>query len=154
MDKAGESIVAWKEILGAMRSVALLALLSAVLTAGWASVADAYVVSGTVTNSAGKTGRTYLFVNNTAGYGTSIASAGTFTISGVPSGVYTITAVMDTRGDGRLFATDPIGVSTSFTVASADKSGIAITIDNPAVPAPPTPSWLQVYPGEGDARVK
>jgi hypothetical protein len=43
---------------------------------------------------------------------------------------------MDPRGDGKLFVTDPIGLSTSFTVASADKNGIAITLTNPTVQQP------------------
>jgi len=122
-----------------------------IFAAIWVSAADAYVVSGTVTNNSGQTGRTYLFVNNSDGYGTSIDTAGAFTINGVPSGTYTITAVMDTRGDGRLFATDPIGVSTSFSITTTDTSGIAVTLTDPPAPAPPTPSWLKVYPGDGSA---
>ena len=117
-----------------------------IFAAIWVSAADAYVVSGTVTNNSGQTGRTYLFVNNSDGYGTSIDTAGAFTINGVPSGTYTITAVMDTRGDGRLFATDPIGVSTSFSITTTDTSGIAVTLTDPPAPAPPTPSWLKVIP--------
>jgi hypothetical protein len=140
-----------KRLSVAFSAVVVCVLLATLLSAGWPSNADAYVVSGTVTNNSSKTGRTYLFVNYSGGHGTSIDSSGAFSISGVPSGTYTVTAVMDTRGDGRLFASDPTGVSASFTVASADKSGVDITLTNPSVPPPPTPSWLKVMPGDGSA---
>lgn len=120
-----------------------------IVVAAWVSASDAYVLSGTVTNNSGKTGRVYLAIDHYADNGTSIDTSGNFSISGVPSGTYTITAVMDTRGDGKLFASDPRGSSATFTVASADKSGIAITINNPPAPAPPTPSWMRVYPSDG-----
>lgn len=77
-------------------------------------------ISGNVTNGTGKSGRIYLTVHNpdggSTGLGTSIASAGSFSISGVPSGPHYVWAFVDTQGTAIQHANDPRGQSATITV--------------------------------------
>jgi hypothetical protein len=66
----------WGKYIMALNKVGLYMLLTAFFSVGWVSTADAYVLSGTVTNNSGKTGCTYLFVNHSTGHGTSITTSG------------------------------------------------------------------------------
>jgi hypothetical protein len=91
-----------------------------------------YTVSGTVSYAGAKTGRIYLALTcGTDGTGTSISSAGTFTIHGVPSGTYTLEAFMDTLGKGADNGADPLG-STTVTVGASSVSGVSLTLTDPA----------------------
>jgi hypothetical protein len=99
---------------------------------------SSYTVSGTVSYSGTKTGQIYLALvptNCSLGggtVGTSISSAGTFTIRGVPSGAtYTLEAFMDTLGKGADNAADPSG-STSVTVNSSSVSGVSLALSDPS----------------------
>jgi len=97
--------------------------------------AGTYSISGTVSYSGSKTGRIYIGLGSSCGggtQGTSISAAGTFTIRGVPSGTYTLTAFMDTLGYGVLNAADPSGTGSPITVNGANVTGAAITLTNPA----------------------
>jgi hypothetical protein len=111
-------------------------------------------VSGTISYSGAATGRIYIAINNTLGcdvgtQGTSIASAGTYTIHGVPPGTYTLTAFMDTQGYGQANAANPTGsVSTSFGVGTANVTAPTLTLTDPAtvtVTAAPTLKTIGGY---------
>jgi large repetitive protein len=95
-----------------------------------------YAVSGTVAYSGSKTGQIYLALNNTncgggGAPGTSISSAGSYTIRGVAPGSYTLQAFMDNLGEGASNASNPTG-SASLTVATANDTGANVTLADPA----------------------
>jgi len=105
---------------------------SACLTAGGGDD-----VSGTVSYSGTATGRIYIAINNTSGcdvgtQGTSIASAGAYTIHGVPPGTYTLQAFMDTQGYGAANAANPTGSTASFGVGSPNVAAPTLTLTDPA----------------------
>jgi hypothetical protein len=93
-------------------------------------------VSGTVTYTGTKTGRIYLMLEPTCGSaggstGTSISSAGTFTIRGLPPNTtYVLQAFMDTLGYGVPNTVDPTG-SVSVTVGSGSASGVSLALSDP-----------------------
>lgn len=106
------------------------------------NVALGYTVSGTVSYSGSTTGRIYLNLVNSncgggGGYGTSIATAGSFTIHGVAPGVYSLQAWMDpsTLANEARNESDPIG-SASLTVATANVTGTSVTLADPSLATP------------------
>jgi len=102
-------------------------------------------ISGTVTNSSGKSGRIYLNISDRLGV--SIAAPGSYVINGVQSGTYTVKAFMDTQGAGIQHANDPVG-STTVTVTSGAAVAGVITLTNPTSVAVQAPQ-ITVYPGNG-----
>lgn len=96
-----------------------------------------YTVNGTVSYGGSKTGRIYLALVNTSGgcgggtVGTSIAAAGSYSISGVPPGTYTVYAFMDTLGYGAQNAADPTASRSSVTVSSSNLGGQNLTLGDP-----------------------
>jgi uncharacterized protein (DUF2141 family) len=94
-----------------------------------------YSISGTVGYTGSTTGWVYINVENAGGgstmYGTSISGAGTFTIHGVPSGTYVLSAWLDNVGTGTRHDSNPTGTSTSFTVTSSDVLGISFSLSDP-----------------------
>jgi len=128
-------------------------LLMLVANSAWAAS-----ISGTVTNATGKSGRIYLTVHTpdgaSTGLGTSIASAGTFTINGVPSGPHEVWAFVDTQGTAIQHANDPRGKSAQVTVpATGNVAAASFAVATPtAVPAQ-APSAV-VYSGSGVNFVK
>ncbi len=106
-----------------------------------------YTVSGNVAYSGVNSGRVYLNLSNTicAGgqsHGTSIpssslASGGAFTISGVPPGLFNLTASMDPLGYGAANISDPNGINAGLNIATANLTGVAVTMNDPEL-VPPT----------------
>lgn len=102
------------------------------------SAALGYNVSGSVAYSGSKTGRIYVVLNNSNGncsntyFGTSLSSAGTWTIHGVAPGTYIAQAYLDPIGNGALNAADPSGASSSFSVSSAAVTGVSVAMSDPA----------------------
>jgi hypothetical protein len=101
-----------------------------------------YTVSGAVTYSGTSTGQTYISLNNTncggsGSPGTSISEAtltggGQFTIRGVSPGTYTLSAWMDTLGDGQQNSSDPSYTSSgSGTVSTANITGAPVPLADP-----------------------
>ncbi|MBK5274198.1 MAG: IPT/TIG domain-containing protein [Desulfuromonadales bacterium] len=118
------------------------------------SSAWAASISGTVTNSSGKSGRVYLSVQSTnygdTGRGVSIASpGGAFQINGVDPGSYTVKAFMDTQGDGIQSANEPTGASGQVNVSTGTVSVGAISLYNPSSVAAEAPKMMMVYRGNG-----
>jgi hypothetical protein len=108
-----------------------------------------YTVSGTVAYSGSKTGQIYLALQPTTcggggTEGTSISSAGAYTIHGVPPGSYTLQAFMDNVGYGVLNAANPTG-STGAIVSSANLTSQNVTLADPGtVTVGSAPSLKQV----------
>jgi len=122
------------------------------------SSAWAASISGTVTNSTGKSGRIYLTVYQNGGsinHGTSIDAAGAFTISGVPAGTpYLVRAFVDTQGTGIQHANDPRGNSVTVTLpATGNVSVGSFAVATPAPVAAQAPP-ATVYSGAGVNFVK
>lgn len=97
----------------------------------------AYTVTGTVAYTGSQTGQIYLAMNpvGTCGggtTGTSIAAPGPFTVRGVPPGTYSVQAFMDNAGNGIANASNPVGITGSVNVSTADLSGVSVTLNDPA----------------------
>jgi len=99
-----------------------------------------YNVQGTITNSSSQTPSQahpiYLLLSPTscAGngtQGTTVTSAGSYTIRGVSPDTYTLQAFLDVPGTGIINANDPVG-SSSVTVSAANASGANVTINDPS----------------------
>ena len=96
--------------------------------------AGTYSITGTVSYSGAKTGRIYVGLGSSCGggtQGTSIASAGAFTIRGVPPGTYSLAAFMDILGYGSANTADPTGASNAITITDANVTGASITLTDP-----------------------
>ncbi|OGU12173.1 MAG: hypothetical protein A2075_10040 [Geobacteraceae bacterium GWC2_58_44] len=111
-----------------------------------------------MTNSTGKSGRIYLTVkplNGDSNQGTSIATAGAFTIDGVPAGTqYAVHAFVDTQGTGIRHANDPRGVSAAVTVpADGNVSVGTFAVTLPTLVPVQAPQAV-VYAGSGVNFVK
>lgn len=102
-------------------------------------VALGYTVSGTIAYSGALTGRIYVNLvgsncGGNSGSGTSIASAGPFTIHGVSPGSYALQAWMDisTLNAGAQNEADPTGSgSGTVTVSTANLTGQNVTLADP-----------------------
>jgi hypothetical protein len=115
-------------------------------------------VSGTVSYSGIKTGRIYIAINNSSGcdigtQGTSIASAGTYTIHGVPPGTYTLQAFMDTQGYGASNAANPAGSTASFGVGAANVTAPTLTLTDPSTVTLSTAPTLKTVGGSNTGAV-
>lgn len=112
-----------------------------VMLLGSTSWAASMSISGSVTNTTGKSGRIYLSVTNVNGgntnLGTSIAGPGSFTINGLQqTGSYVVNAFVDTVGAGIQHANDPVGHSTSVNVVSGNTNVGSFPVSAPQfVPA-------------------
>ncbi|HTW80286.1 MAG TPA: putative Ig domain-containing protein [Terracidiphilus sp.] len=100
-----------------------------------------YTVTGTIQYSpATESGPIYINLQNnncggSGGPGTTISAPGSFTIQGVAPGTYTLSAWMDTIGQGFQNANDPSGTSGTFVTVSNANSGSNIdTLVNPTTP--------------------
>ena len=106
------------------------------VTAPLINAALGYTVSGTVAYAGSKTGQIYLSLNSTTcggggSQGTSISSAGAYTIRGVPPGAYTLQAFMDNLGYGLTNTSNPVG-NISVTVSTANFTSANVTLADPA----------------------
>ena len=91
-----------------------------------------YTISGTVSYSGTKTGRTYLKLSCGTYPGTSIAAPGPFTIRGVWPGTYTLSAWTDNLGYGVQNASNPAGSTSDIVVFNANLSAVAVALADPA----------------------
>jgi sugar lactone lactonase YvrE len=116
-----------------------------------------YSISGTVGYTGSTTGWVYINVENAGGgstmYGTSISGAGTFTIHGVPSGTYVLSAWLDNIGTGTRHASNPTGTSTAFSVNSSNVTGISISLSDPGPITLSQSPGLMGYAGSGTVLV-
>ena len=122
------------------------------------SAVASYSISGTVAYAGSKTGRIYVNVEWSGGgstsSGTSIAAPGSFTIRGVPNGTYTIYAWRDTLNNGAQNIANPSGRSVAtYTVNSANITGASVTMADPSVPLPSTPTGVGAFPMPNGAAV-
>lgn len=128
-------------------------LLSVILTlALFATNALAVDVSGTVNYSGTKGGRIFVTAHTSNGeFGTSTMSTG-FTIRGLPSGPYTLSAFMDTAGVGERVANSPFGAVDPLSTGST-----TITLVDPTPVIPGKPLMVNAFPGyssiSGDSSV-
>ena len=117
------------------------------------NVSLGYTVSGTVSYSGSTTGRIYLNLVNSncggsGGNGTSIASAGSFTIHGVVPGSYTLQAWMDpsSLANESKNEADPTG-SVAVSISTANATGANVTLADPTLTTPTaTPKLKSVAP--------
>jgi hypothetical protein len=119
------------------------------------SVSLGYTVSGTVSYAGSQTGQTYVVLENSNcggnnGNGTSFTQAnltagGSYTIRGVSPGTYTLTAGMDSIGQGQTNDTDAFG-STSIDVNNANLTGADVTMVDPAIAVPTSGPKIEVLP--------
>jgi len=134
-----------------------------VITAAAAN--SSYSISGTVNYAGSATGPVYILLYNT-GYtcgggcspngGTLIrlsGGSGTYTLRGLQSQTFTVSAFMDTLGTGQQNdAADPAGTSATISIGSANvTSGADITLSDPTVAVPAVPSIGLVSPGNASA---
>ncbi len=139
-------------------------LVSVVLFIGMVTVGDAalaYNVSGTIGNSSGKSGQTFVSVQynggGDTGLGTCLLSGtGSFTIHGVGPGTYQISAWMDVNGSGTHNANEPTAASGSFTVTNTDVpvGTINLTLPSQTAPPPVASNKFMVIPGDSGALVQ
>lgn len=126
---------------------------------GWAGTVFAATISGTVTNASGQTGRIFLrvFWNNggPGHWGKSIASAGAYSIRGVPEGTYVVAGFVDKNGDGIPNVSEGFGISAPFNLASNGtvsppaSSDLTLYPQNPLDVAPQSPEFLMDLPLDG-----
>lgn len=137
------------------RSLAVLLPLIVLSATSWAAT-----ISGTVTNSSGKSGRIYVAVLDTGssatGYGTSLPSTGgAFTIEGVPNNMqFYVAAFVDTTNTGMRHSNDPLEVSDLFATGTGTTSigTLSPTIPSPGE-APVAPTSARAFAGSGGTLV-
>ena len=126
-----------------------------------------YRVSGTVAYAGSKSGPVYLLIfntNNTCGGGCSSnggtlvrlsAGSGAYTLRGLQSGSYVVSAFMDTLGTGQPnVSADPSGSTTTININSSNvTTGANITLTDPTVSTPAVPSLIAGAPGPSSAFV-
>ena len=74
-----------------------------------------------------------------------------YTIRGVPAGNYVVVAEADMQGTNVANANNPIGMSETVNVATANVTGININATDLTPPTPVTPSLDGVFPGPSSA---
>jgi uncharacterized protein (DUF2141 family) len=129
------------------------------------SVYTSYSISGTISYAGNATGPVYVLLfnsNNNCGGGCS-SNGGTlvrlssgssaYTIRGLQSGTYTVSAFMDTIGTGQPnVSADPSGSSATINITSSNvATGANVTIADPTVTTPVAPQIQAVEPGNGSA---
>lgn len=121
-------------------------------------VVPSYSISGTVTYAGAQNGRVY--VNSCCSIptaGTIVylkAGSGAFTLRGVGAGSYTVSAQMDTLGNGAFNAANASGVAaTAVTVTNANVTGVAVTLADPASVTPAAPTALTAVGGDRAALI-
>jgi methionine-rich copper-binding protein CopC len=116
-----------------------------------AATSGPVTITGSITYSGTRTGRVFVSIPTNSGtLGTSVAwPAGTttvpYTIRGVPSSntSNTISAFMDILDNGTQSASSPAGSSASGATATTRD----LTLINPTLAAPATPTYVEVKPG-------
>ncbi len=132
-----------------------------IILLGLTSICQAASISGTVTNSTGKTGRIYLKATPTDwggdwSYGISIPSttSASYTISGLPdtfsgtpnTATYTLSAFVDVQGAGVQHANDPtVTLGSPVTIGSTSAN---LTLATPTTVAPQA-NEIIAYQGNG-----
>ena len=111
-------------------------------------VALGYSVSGTLSYAGSSTGRVYVSLSPTGcgnqSYGTSLSSAGAYTVRGVPPGAYTLASFMDIVRDSGPNTSDPSGSSgAAIQVTNADVTGADVSLQDPTVVIPPANPQIQ-----------
>lgn len=124
---------------------------------GVATLCQAATITGTITNSTGKTKRIFItaFSSNGGsdnGYGVSIdpTQTLTYTINGVAANSsYTVKAFMDTQDMGYPHANDPHAIVNTVTYETTGTADFTLT--NPTYVPPISPGNMEViaYPGSG-----
>ncbi len=113
-------------------------LLISILAA--AGTAQAYSISGTVTNTTSTAGRVYLSLDHQGGGSTNLGvsvnvaanSSAPFSIRGVfYPGNYVIKAFLDTAGNGIRYANSPAGSSGNISLGSSNVPGIDFSVSSP-----------------------
>jgi uncharacterized protein (DUF2141 family) len=131
------------------------------------SLYTSYSISGTVSYAGNDTGPVYLLLFNTGNQcgggcssngGTLVrlsAGSSTYTIRGLQSGTYTVSAFMDTLGTGQPnVSADPSGSSATINITSSNiTTGANVTLTNPTVTTPAMPSIAGAEPGNSSAFV-
>ncbi|QOX78505.1 IPT/TIG domain-containing protein [Trichlorobacter lovleyi] len=117
---------------------------------GLTSIAQAYTVSGTITNGTSQTGRLYVMLvnsdGNSTGFGTSIAGITAsqanipYSIRGVTPGTYKVRAFLDPRDNtaaaGHPYGASPFGSSNSFVITTSNYTVPLFSVATPTtVPA-------------------
>ncbi|MBT0654243.1 beta strand repeat-containing protein [Geomobilimonas luticola] len=135
-----------------------------VLLVGVAS-AHAWNISGTISNTSGRTGRVYLYLQQQyggdTGLGLSIGSTAptwpNFQIRGVPSGSYILKAFVDGSGTGVPHPNDPTWTSPgTITISNGDytlNSTTTVTFTSRPNVAPVAPAGAMILPGANGAFV-
>ena len=139
----------------------LLQLLVLLTLVGGAVTAEAGTISGTVSNTSGRTGRVFLYLQQSFGGDTGIgvsipapAPNTPFTIRGVPDGTYTLNAFVDGSGTGRLHANDPIwGPSGTITINNNNSANSVVNFITHQTVAPLAPPRAMILPGDNGAFV-
>ncbi|SJZ88753.1 hypothetical protein SAMN02745119_01911 [Trichlorobacter thiogenes] len=144
-----------------MRTLAnLLLSLMLIILMGLTSLCQAASISGTVSNLTGKTGRIYIKATPTDwggdwSYGISIPAAGSYTISGLPDSfnggyspaTYTLSAFVDTQGNGAQHANDPtVTLGSPVTIGSSTAN---LTLATPTPAVAPQANEIIAYQGNG-----
>lgn len=132
-----------------------------IILLGLTSICQAASISGTVTNSTGKTGRIYIKATpigwgGNSSYGISIPSttSASYTISGLPdtfsgtpnTATYTLSAFVDVQGAGVQHANDPtVTLGSPVTIGSISAN---LTLATPSTVAPQADEII-AYQGNG-----
>ena len=126
---------------------------------GTISVGDLtrYSVSGNVSYGGSNTGVIHILLEDSTGsyitiHGTSIDTAGAYTIRGVPEADYKVVAYMDSLDNGAPNAEDPYGTVDNLYVNN-DLANIDITLTDPSSPTPVDPGVILAYPYDQGAAV-
>jgi hypothetical protein len=126
-----------------------------------------YSISGTITYPGSKTGDTIISVyqngNTCTGScssqsGTSLFSAPsstgtTYTVRGLPPGMYVVDVEIDTQGTGVPNSSDPAGSSSVETITSSNLTAVNVAVSDRTPAAPSAPSTPNVFPSSGAALV-